>query len=422
MPPLSMLEQNSHISLDDYLEANKTVSGNLSLNLDGYDTYGTLSEFRGNISLIKASARIISIEPAVDGRLISEQENEIFIAYGTQALGLPEVHQSNLNFGICTLDFFEENNIAPDGVGAVSICDYEYAWPLNSGNHHMNGDQCAEYMISNNSTLSGNITYIFRNQSFTRQITGTSMVLPDELQKLLKKSSGLETLEVELDALINFTYVVNDRHKSPCVDRIKHFSSQIILNDNKSFIAEGENTFFFLEKPVLREQWFRNNHFDVLVLSQKRLSAAEVFLNDELLMSVDLQDFNLTQDFFGLIHIISIDGSEFIIEVNSTPTPIQKDNLTFAYAYRFNSTYTGIGENKLTLRVNDLTNKSTEYSEILLSRALSHSENISEIETSDDSLIRPSAPSNQDNLKNVAITFGTLGILVLILLIKRIIK
>jgi hypothetical protein len=102
---------------------------------------------------------------------------------------------------------------------------------------------------------------------------------------------------------------------------------------------------------------------------------------------------------------------------------LEHENQTFGYAYWINFSYESIGQNNLSLQVLNPLNHSFSMNESILSRALSYNGNVTESGVSyNNQSTRKSEGFRTDTLTGVSLSFGLLGVLLMVLLVNRFIK
>ncbi len=270
----------------------------------------------------------------------------------------------------------------------------------------------------------------------------TSVPIPENIRSAMIDSSGADNLSVYIHGDVKVTYQFDAQSSSlsGCTDNYIPKTGSIPISQNFTYRVYGANHLFFLLAPVLNEQWFRNNQFDIVVLSQVPLSSASVQLdgipsgNDTLIwfenssgpygmrqlrslnqsMLSNLTDLdsqsNLTQ---------SIQWSETISNSSFIPSPIESQNHPFVFVYEFNTTYSDLGANNLSLKVNDACGGSGSYNESLLSRMLSFNGNMLENGSPiDTNISRGSVPFNEDTLNRTEISFGLVAVILLLAFIN----
>jgi hypothetical protein len=266
-----------------------------------------------------------------------------------------------------------------------------------------------------------NATFLYRGREASVPLGPTLLVLPPQVIALIENASGADNLTVVIGGTVAFIYEVNDQYVDgiSCYPNYTNFTATVPVSANATFIVGGRRKLFFLAAPVLREQWFRNNRFDVAVLSQCPLHSAEVLLNNASARNVTLRSYGLSRDW---LYITSITSNATSPEAQAErpggavdPFPLEPANDSFAFAYRFNFSYAGLGENNLSLIIRDAVLSGARHDETLLSRMVSFGGNTTETGES-ASLVpsRPSAAFPPGALAHLEVSLGLVG-LVLIL-------
>ena len=146
------------------------------------------------------------------------------------------------------------------------------------------------------------------------------------------------------------------------------------------YYVENGNVVFFTARPVLGEQWFRNNHFDNLIFSKKKFYKTELYLDGNKTGNARIYNFSIYTDSLGTMFINTSRENNYtnatLDEFNEvyTPTPLIRENETFRYLYEENYTYEGIGSHNLTIVLTDHFLHNYTYNRSLLSRAISEAE------------------------------------------------
>jgi hypothetical protein len=378
-------------SLNDRFDPDHSVNGTIEMTFHGTDINWAPVYRSFNFSLIRASVKLISIEPSIDN-VISGENPFLIFSWGNES------------------DVLEPKD-----------------WEKVPG---LMGDDCVEFQVNSSVSRHALVTFTYGNLSQTANTYDNVVDVPQSILLAMQNTSGSDTLNITIDAVFNFTYTIDDRiptHEG-CRTNLVNFSSLIHVYDEMNHTSSGNKTLFFLRKPVLNEQWFRNNHFDTIVFSNSKLYRAQIRENGKSVKNISLYSFNVTTDKHGLQRIVSIPNNK--IAVNSLehkalnfPTPISFDNSSFIYLYEFNHSYEGIGENLLELEVTSFFGSSSAYSQKILSRSLTHSGNISEPGVDyNQSTARASRAATDSDLQPVILSFGIIGVLILLLLTKRMIK
>lgn len=289
-------------------------------------------------------------------------------------------------------------------------------------------DGCNDKLVFSDFALIGTISFMFQNITKNMSIdknTPFNISVPFS-QEELNKTSGTDALLTNLSGQFVFSYVHEIRKcvgfpicgcakiDEEEVEFVKSFSSEL------NYTVEGGSVLFFLTTPLLREQWFRNNHFDNIVFSKRLFYKGDIKLNNVEIASFSFYMFNITEDKYELWRILSIQNYSSINmtseEYNATitPTPLEQENETFIYLNMFNTSYNGIGINNLTLVLTDHFLNSVEKKSEIASRVISYNQNNSEdnaIHSNNE--MRESALANIYNLLLEPFSLSLLGILLI---------
>ncbi|MFA5412255.1 MAG: hypothetical protein WC350_02835 [Candidatus Micrarchaeia archaeon] len=233
----------------------------------------------------------------------------------------------------------------------------------------------------------------------------------------MERYNATEKLEVVLEYNATYNYV--EEHP-PC----EYFRS-ISRNGtaNISYYVENGNVTFFTARPVLGEQWYRNNHFDNLVFSNKRFYKSEVYLDGVKVGSAHVLNFSIYNDTFGTWFINSsqdYNNTNVTMgehEIVYSPTPLIHNNESFRYLYEENYSYSGIGRHNLTLVLTDDFNHTINYSRELLSRAAGEQEAAEEgayYAQGGTEYARPTYEKPEESLTQVIIPTGALAIIFIV--------
>lgn len=191
------------------------------------------------------------------------------------------------------------------------------------------------------------------------------------------------------------------------------------------YYVENGNVTFFTVRPVLGEQWYRNNHFDNLVFSKKRFYKSELYLDGNLVGSARILNFSIYTGAGGAWFINSsveeVYGNSTLYEYGMvyTPIPMIADNESFRYLYEENYSYSGIGRHNLTLVLTDDFLHTYEYNRTLLSRAAGEQEAAEEgadCPQGGAECARPTYEKPDESLTQVIIPTGALAIIFIIVL------
>lgn len=376
----------------------------------GYDNatavYGSLAfPFYALPLLVNGSVSIAGMSPSID--------NATYPADGASLLVARAARQGHLWS-------------LPNPPAGDFICNYstlyaggslqtELAWRCD-----FDHDSCVEYESEAYVIYEGTAAFTLGDITSRTPFSSPVVRLPPRLLEMMRNSSGAEQLNATVSGTIDFIYRINDRTPGAgdCGDNYFYATRNLSFTSSRNFTVLGTKKLFFLRAPALREQWHRNNRFDVIVLSQSPLFHADVFLNGNRTRNITIRTFNVTSGPFGIQEIVSNlsvpDGWAEKAGV-STPTSLEAANHSFAYAYEFNYSYEGTGPNVLALTVYDVGAGSESYGERLVSRMLSYGGSTAEDGSpANASTARPSFQPQQEYLSSMELVLGLLGVLFLL--------
>ncbi|MBD3397860.1 hypothetical protein GF412_01780 [Candidatus Micrarchaeota archaeon] len=200
----------------------------------------------------------------------------------------------------------------------------------------------------------------------------------------LSESNGTENLTVTIEW--NFWYyfevvVTNNVMKNgSCESQVgtplEYWDIYIIGNTSKEFIVEPGEASFFLARPVLGEQWYKNNHFDTLVFSRKGIYKAEISMDGEETAYARIYEFTVMEDPLGAWHITANKTEDFRNasmgnhEISYWANPVVKENNSFSHLYEINHSYGAWGPRNMSITVTDFFTGEHRYSREILSRKL----------------------------------------------------
>jgi hypothetical protein len=361
-------------------------------------TFGNTSDRSMNVS---ASMEIAGLNLLLDNMTYPVDELSLIVARGTKESHLVAWSSEGYPDFECDFDWF--------WAGA------NYAWRCD-----FDGDDCVEYVNRSWIIYDIDAIFTFRNVSEVAPMESNIIEVPEGIRELMQTSSGSEYLNVSLEGNVIFNYEFNDRKLAGVGCTSSYFTDSVSIpfSISASYRVAGAQKHFFVRSPVLREQWFRNNQFNTVVLSQIPLYYATIYENNVPVVNYTLREFNVTTDRFGLQHIISnkLNGTKWSEYENlTTPTPLDLNNYSYAFIYEFNHSYQGIGKNTLKLSVNDSFLESAEYEEKLLSRMLSYNGTNTETGgTYNPEITRKSAGFEKGKLTNLEISIGFLAALLIL--------
>jgi hypothetical protein len=316
----------------------------------------------------------------------------------------------------------------------------------------VDNDTCTEYenqTIIDYSGVGVDISFRGINGSFP---LSTEIQIPDDILSAMRDSSGSDNLSVFIHGNVKVAYQFDNPTRSglDCTDNFYFVNGSIPISQNFTFKTYGSNHLFFLRAPVLSEQWFRNNKFDVVVLSQDPLSSASVQLNGVPIGNSTMVWFGNATGPYGLLQLKTFNQS--VANLTNTTNPANSTNLTnstnqslpvplqwsesvsnrsvipsalesqshpFVFVYEFDTAYAGLGANNLSLMVGDICGGSGSYNGSVLSRMLSYNGNSLENGSPIDANIsRGSVPFNYDVLNRTEISFGLVAVILLLAFIN----
>ena len=407
-PYQQVMENNSDYAPQlEGLYNNSTASyGNLTI------TFGPYSQTQ----YLNASLDIAGMNLLVDNSASPVDGLALLLARGYSMTHLTSLPEEGYPQFTCSQSWFDQ------GAEYAFRCDFE-------------PDTCVEYEMQTGATYDLNATFFFGGQNETIPANSTLVEVPPATMDRMRNSSGGDNLTVLLSGNVNFFYQINNRTASfDCADNISYVNGSVPVSANKSFRVAGENRLFFLRSPVLREQWFRNNDFNLIVLSQGQLYRAELYRDGQPERNLSLRTFYIVPGPYGISEIRSnfTEGagySESSSDV-ATPTPLERENHSFLYVYEFNHSYKGLGEHEFSMVVHDSFGRNSTFSDEILSRMLSfggaYSEDGSPVSTGEESMAaamsgsgpaaespsRPSAGFEKETLSQITIAFGLIALVI----------
>jgi len=326
--------------------------------------------------------KVVSVFPSVDNRVSSALPSSAYWAYG-------ETHKESIS------------------------------WETE-----LSGNTCTSHADFVESNYSTKIGFVVGNNTEYIMAESSHVTTPSALLN----SGG--NLTILMDGKVTFTYdlevysVVCTPNSGCSCEKNSLASGEKNLTfhctNSLDYEVETQPVVCILQKPVLKEQWYKNNHFDNLLLTNRKVYKAGIAVNDSPIGSVTFYSFNVSTDKYGLKSIVTVDsysaehaeGKENI--VNIIPIPLQKENTTFKYGYEINSSYSGLGLNTLVLKAYDDFGQEIESEERILSRELSFSGNISENnnEVKNTQALRQSATWSPLEYNLMFITLGAVGLII----------
>ena len=180
-----------------------------------------------------------------------------------------------------------------------------YEWQTSLG-----GTTCTGSASFVNRTVYPNILYSFKGSGVVDTTPGVPASIPQGVVSTLALTNGSDNLSITAGGIIILTYDI-DKNTVVCTestgctceyDYIASGLKNITLSCGSTlkYAVEGGEPLFFLERPILREQWYKNNLFDNAVLSKRRFYKGGISLNGTSAGNFSLRAFNISTDTFGL--------------------------------------------------------------------------------------------------------------------------
>jgi hypothetical protein len=279
-------------------------------------------------------------------------------------------------------------------------------------------DYCFEYEDQAFVAYEMNATFTFRNVSASVPFSSTLTEIPEEVMEEMRGASGAENLTVGISGNATFIYQLDNQTFGfgDCSSNFSNVSQSVSFSANRTFVVGGEKKLFFLRAPVLREQWFRNNRFDTVVLSQCPLYHADIYMNGNITENFTLREFDVVTDSYGISWVLSnktnATGSGWSESSSNvtTPFPLEHADDSFRFVYEFNHSYAGLGENNLSLVVRDVVLSPAQYNDSFTSRVLTFNGNITETGSPASAAARPSSGFAYDSLAYIRIGLGLIAL------------
>ncbi len=350
---------------------------------------------------ISASIEISGMNLVLDNRTYPEDGLSLILARGYEQGHLIAKPADGYPDFECDRDWYD------GGAGFAWRCDFD-------------NDNCVEYENRSSVSYDMNVAFAFRDVIENVSTSSNVIPVPQPILDIMENSSGYEYLNISMNASIIFSYEFNDRGFGlfDCADNTINETAVIPFSLNASFLVAGKQKLFFLRSPVLYEQWFRNNRFNLIVFSQAPLYQTNTSLNNELLDDRTLRTFNVTTDRYGLQQIVSnkTNETDWSESTNLTnPVFLGIDNHSFYYVYEFNHSYDGIGKNNLSLFLKDSFLGEAYYEATILSRMLSYNGTTTETgEAMDPEITRKSTGFREETLSAFEISLGFLGLIIIL--------
>ncbi|MEW6749164.1 MAG: hypothetical protein AB1295_05645 [Candidatus Micrarchaeota archaeon] len=394
--------------LDSVMDGNRGLSASLaSLYNSSYAFNSTMDIVLGShISSVPVSSsiQILALSPQIDDTACAVDGMAALFARGEEMGVLTALPSEGYPDFPCDSVWFDGPK--------------EYAWRCD-----FDGDSCAEFVNSSGVFYEDLMaTFSFRGISAAVPFSSTVIEIPQEVRDELDSASGNDSLLVEVSGNLTFFYEINDRQGfGDCGSNYVFFNHSTPISINRSFSVGGSRKLFFLESPVLREQWYRDNRFDVIVLSQCPLYRAEIYENGNLSDAITIRWFSIETDGYGMMRMRSeaenaTEGgwSERSSGV-ANPFQLERENISYLFAYRFEHGYAGLGDKNISITVRDAALSEDSFNETITSRMLSYHGAYAEDGSPADSVpARPSLAPKQSSLISIEVAFGLISLVILI--------
>jgi hypothetical protein len=389
-PPIEQVmdyNENFSSSLDNLYNNSIAFNGTIDLFFGGYTQTQT----------INTSVDVAGLTLLIDNTTSPVDDLSLLIARGYSMGHLTSLPSEGYPQFTCDEAWYNSNP--------------QYLWRCD-----FDQDGCAEFEMATNATYDLNATFTFRGVNSTVLANGTLVPLPQNVLDEMKTSSGAENLTINITGNVTFFYQLNNRTTVfDCADNITTINASVPISINRSYNVAGENKLFFLRSPVLREQWFMNNDFNIVVLSQSPLYYVELDMNGNRMRNLTTRNFSITQNSYGVREINSsltneTNYAEFDSNVTN-PVPLEQANNSFLYVYEFNYSYSGIGQNNFSLRVRDNFLNESEFNDSITSRMLSYDGKFLEDGSPVSNFSRPSAGFEKDTLTQITVGFGLIALI-----------
>lgn len=296
-----------------------------------------------------ANMTLLMVNPSVDSRISTLEDNMLIWAWGWKADTVTQQGECNS----CGCD---TTTVAPNG----------------------------------NPTISSAITFEFKDDQKTVNTLESVVDIPLDLS-----GSENDTLRILLDGSMVFPYerttvdwdrvcrTVGNATTCSCEDttNTEYISITKTFSDDLEYTVEDGEPLFFLLKPILLEQWLRNNQFYLILFSNAKIYKATIVMDGGSIYEETLYEFGVTEDSFGLKYVTALN---IVSDINETvllsqPTPLDARNKSYWLTYQINtSDYQAVGEKQFEVSAYDHFGNvfSEDYS--ILHRAMSGYNNISE--------------------------------------------
>lgn len=364
------------------LSTEPPISEMLSQNLEQSNVLVSAISSGGAVSI---DLRAVKITPSIDGSISSEEQNFLLYyssisLYSKDMPDLPDCGKRLVNASIELEFVFTTNNLS----------------------------KIVSYSLTDSESLPKNIIIPFSENELSLAEANNSL----EVFLNWKIKVNFENYEVYSPGGEGVQFYCN----SGPLQTEEYFGTS-----NISYKIENGNLLYFLSKPVLKEQWYKNNHFDSVVLSKRKFYKGEILKNGEKLLFTQLYFFDSSYDQYGLMNILLVknESNQELSEAiaYNVPVPLEINNESFIYVYMFNSTYEGIGKNNLTLVLYDMFGNEFTQTYEITSKMLGFGGNNSEEGTLSE-YTEKSAAFGKEELLLILVPTSIIGILFILVFFK----
>lgn len=326
-------------------------------------------------------------DPPVEGMVQHNQE-----------ISASMMRNAALTFGELTRDEPAKVNmtivtILPAVDGRIPAETEGVLWAWNEKNAdgqeitHEGGDGCTDrYLLTLfNYSEHAEMHFRFRNETLGGEVNTNNPIvqIPFDVE-LLETANGTENLSIELEwnywyyfeVIVTNNVEINGSCQSQEGTPFQYWDIYIIGNTSTSYIIEPGEANFFLVRPVLGEQWYQNNHFDTLIFSRKSIYKAEISMDGNKTAYARIYDFSVLADPMGAWHIIVNETQNFTnasmenYEISYWANPVVKEDNPFSHLYEVNYTYEGWGPHWMNITVTDFFLGEHTYAREILSRKI----------------------------------------------------
>lgn len=303
----------------------------------------------------------------------------------------------------------------------------------------------SDYRCSDGQSTLNYLNYTFSpslNLTYNNQ---TSVIYPDgvisPLVMNLQGGDGNESLNLSINGEYRFYYDRTDYYlryvclgydsegtctTTGCFGITERRTYEVLkkVSDSSSYIVEKPQYIQFLSKPVLAEQWYKNNLFNNILFSQRRFYKAQIKLNGANITNLSFYSFDIAKDRFGMLYINSSynysaqNGEGTYYNSSIMPYYLERQNNSFAYIYLLNSSYNCQGSNELTLNLFDTFSNNFSLSNNILSRRVAYGNITQEGGEINRENVRSTIEVSKESV-NIYLVSLTVFVLILLLQVRK---